>query len=629
MQRVILKPQLILAWCISLSCLRAIPTSGQEIHQNSQDSSANDLAHRLEAAIEARKAGDPVAVGQANRRVIALSLVQLAKVRLDSNQYDEAARLCRDSLEFEDTAESRVELAVADLYAKKTSDAVEQATTATEMDSLNALAWTVRGEALLRSKEYAGAASAMQRSIDIKEDTEPLYALGMAQLGLGEKHQAADTFRKMLAMIGDAGWSRVLVGRAYLTQHLPQEAIAEFQNALRIEPRAPEAHYFWGRTLLQTNDWLPTLEIKSHLQEELKLNPRHFLANYLLGIFARMGRDFELSDRYLHTATELNPSLPETWMYLGLNARDRNANQSAERYLRKAVSLHERGDPKEHLSVRQAYFVLGRILVSSGRKEEGERVLKEGQQLQLEEQQASAAALKAKDPQEAAVDKAEIPAGETESPLLLSSSQVTKDGKPKMQIGNSEKQLRAVLASSLNDLATAEALQSKYDPALKHYREAAVWDPHVPGLQRNLGLAVFFAGKPAEAIPLLSKVVAQSPSDAQTRAALGMAYAETQNFTRAVQTIAPIVNQALQDPQLGLAWAKSLAETGNRAGAARALKEIERADANPGLERLIQFGQLWQELGDNNHATESFRRALVIDPENDDAKCALHLAKCP
>jgi len=579
--------------------------------------------------MEARKAGDPVAVGQATRRVIALGLVQLAKIRLDSRLYDQAAKLCADSLEFEDTAGSRVELAIADLYAKKISDAVEQATIASEMNPQDALAWTIKGEALLRNKEYAGAASAMQRSIDIKEDAEPLYALGMAQLGLGEKDQAADTLKKMLALIGDSGWSRVLVGRAYLTQHLPQEAIAEFQNALRVEPRTPEAHYFWGRTLLQANDWLPTPEIESHLQEELKLNPRHFLANYLLGIFARMGRDFELSDRYLHRATELNPSLPETWMYLGLNARDRNANQSAERYLRKAVSLNKSGDPKEHLSLRQAYFVLGRILVSSGRKQEGEKLLKEGQQLQLEEQQASTAALKAKDPQEAAVDNAEIPVGETESPLPLSSRQVTKDGKPKIQIANSEKQLHVVLASSLNDLATAEAMQKKYDPALKHYREAARWDPRVPGLQRNLGLAEFFAGKPAEAIPLLSKAVAQAPSDAHARAVLGMAYAETQNFTSAVQTITPIANQALQDPQLGFAWAKSLAETGNRAGAARALQKIAKADANPGVERLIQFGQLWQKLGDNDHATESFRRALLIDPENADAKCALNLSKCP
>jgi tetratricopeptide (TPR) repeat protein len=627
--RVILKSQLILVSFISLCCLPAIPTFGQEIDQKSQNSSANNLTSRLEAAMEARKAGDPVAVGQATRRVIALGLVQLAKIRLDSSLYDQAAKLCGESLEFEDTAESRVELAIADLYAKKTSDAVEQATIATEMNPQDALAWTIKGEALLRNKEYAGAASAMQRSIDIKAEAEPLYALGMAQLGLGEKDQAADTFKKMLAMIGDSGWSRVLVGRAYMTQHLPEQAIAEFQSALRIELRTPEAHYFWGRTLLQANDWLPTPEIESQLQEELKLNPHHFLANYLLGIFARMGRDFELSDRYLHTATELNPSLPETWMYLGLNARDRHANQSAERYLRKAVSLNESGNPKDHLSVRQAYFVLGRILVSSGRKEEGEKVLKEGQQLQLEEQQASAAAMKAKDPQEAAVDKTDIPIAETESPLSLRSSQSTKSEKPKKQTGGTEEQLRAVLASSLNDLATAEALQNKYDPALKHYREAARWDSRVPGLQRNLGLAVFFAGKPAEAIPLLSKVVAEAPSDAHARAVLGMAYAETRNFTRAVQTITPIASQALQDPQLGLAWAKSLAETGNRAGAARALQETENADANPGLVRLIQFGQLWQELGDNSHAAESFRRALLIDPENADAKCALHLAKCP
>ena len=38
--------------------------------------------------------------------------------------------------------------------------------------------------------------------------------------------------------------------------------------------------------------------------------------------------------------------------------------------------------------------------------------------------------------------------------------------------GKTEKHLRTILGAAFNDLATAEALQEKYDSADKHYREA-------------------------------------------------------------------------------------------------------------------------------------------------------------
>jgi tetratricopeptide (TPR) repeat protein len=639
-----LKPRLIFACGIFLCCgSLPCPIRAQEITQNPQTPSANDLPRRLEAAMDARKSGDPGAIGRASQDVIALGLVQMAKIRLDAKAYDEAVKLCAESLEFEDTPETRVELAIANLYAKKPSDAIKQASAATEMDPQNALAWTIKGEALLRTEDYSGAAAALQRSIELKQDAEPLYSLGMAQLAMGKKQEAAESFSRMLALVGDYGWSRVLIGRAYQEQKLPQDAVAEFQNALRLDPRTPNAHYYWALTLLKANDWTPTQEAQSQLKEELKLNPRHFQANYLLGVFASIARNYEESDRYLHLAAQLDPSLPEVWMYLGLNANDRGAGASAETYLRKAIALREKGNQQEHLSLRKAYIALGRILLASGKKSEGEALLQKAREMQVEDltqRQQKVATIKTKEG--TGVSGAvvpEIPEADQQNALFVKpgpspegrdpSARRHSVGSPQDAAGKAENQLRTVLGSSFNDLATAEALQEKYDLALKHYREAANWDSRIPGLQRNLGLAAFFAGQPSEAIRLLSKVVVQTPGDSHARAVLGMAYCTTQNFTRAAQTIAPIANQALQDPQLGFAWAKSLAKTGDKRGAARALQGLEKANANISLDSLIQFGQLWQELGEADRGAQFFRRALLMDPENAAAKCGLNLSKCP
>jgi tetratricopeptide (TPR) repeat protein len=634
----------VLVCCLSLFlfCVPATCQSRTAQGTEATQAAADDLSRRLEAAMEARKSGDLGAIGLASQRVIALGLVEMAKLRLDKKAYDEAIKLCRDSLEFEDTAETRVAMAIASLYAKRPSDAAEQAAKAAEIDPQNALAWNIKGEALLQREDYAGAATALGRSLELKQEAESIYALGIAYLGLGEKQKAAETFSQLLALIGDHGWSRVLVGRAYQEQKLPQEAEVEFGNALRLDPRTPNAHYFWALTLLQANEWSPTSEVRAHLQEELKLNPRHFLANYLLGFFATNEKNYDESDRYLHLAAKLNPSLPEVWMYLGLNAQGRKVNRTAELYFRKAIALTKIGNPKEHLSIRKAYIGLGRILLSSGRKKEGEELLQKARELQVEtltESQKKMSAMHTKEG--AGVSGAvlpDLPETEERNSLSAAADQGFSRGQasplvprpvassPQVPAGNAEKHLRALLGSSFNDLATAEALQEKYDLAVKHYREAARWDSGIPGLQRNLGLAAFFVGEHAEAIRLLAKVIRATPGDAHARAVLGLAYVATEDFTKAAQTISPIADRAAQDPRLGFAWAKSLAVTGNKTEAAHALESLEKAYPSMNVENLIQFGQLWLDLGETERGEQFIRRALLVDPANADAKCALGIA---
>lgn len=595
----------------------------------------------------ARDSGDPVAVAQASGQVIALALAEMAKLQLDKKAYADAIRLCQESLEFEDTASTRVEIAIASLYAKKFSEAVKQATSATELDPQNPLAWTVKGEALLRSRDFAAALSALGKALDIKVDAESMYALGTAQLGMDDKEAATKSFSRFLALVGDSGWSSVLVGRAYQEKGLAHEAQGHYQKALFLNPATPNAHYFWAMNSLQANAWAPNTDVYSHLQAELQLNPRHFEANYMLGSLASTARNYEESDRYLHLAAQLKPSVPETWVLLGLNAQSRKANKPAEVFFRKAIRLAKNLAPQEHFEIRKAYFGLGRLLIASGRAREGAELLNRARELQaqsLAEGQKRLAAVNGRgEGKDEGGAVAYVPESDSDQrplrfPPLARNPTTAKDsssGKPEITRspsdpeGKAERHLSVILGASLNDLATAEAFQQKYQEAFNHYREAAQWDPKIPGLQRNLGLASFFAGRPEEAIRLLYKEVTVTPGDAHARAVLGLAYFATHDFAKAARTIAPIANKAAEDPQLGFAWAKSLAETGRKPAAVRALQRLDAPNANLSVENLVQFGKLWQQLGESDRAAETFRRALVIDPENPEAKCALQLAKCP
>ena len=606
---------------------------------------SNDLLRRVESEMEARASGDLAAIGRASSQVIALALAELANVRMSQKAYDESISLCRESLDFEDVFETHLELAIASLFARRPSEALAFASTATERAPENATAWAIKGEALLENKDYGGAAASLGRSLELKKSADSIYALGIAYLGLGDQQKAADTFSQMLVLAGDDAWSHVLVGRAYQDRKLPQEAEAEFSKALQINPRTPNAHYFWALTLLQGNAWGPTPEVRQHLFQELEINPHHFLANYWLGYFASKDRNYSESDRYLRLAAAANPSQPEVWMFLGLNAQGRGANGSAEAYLRKAAKLMENRDPKEHFAIRRAYFALGRILISSGREKEGQGFLQKARELELQvmaESQKKPTVIDAKgEAGTSEVAKTEIHETEVLDNLSATSGQaLIGENTPglaqrvlsklrQFPASDTENHLRAILGSAFNDLATSEALQKKYALADTHYREAERWDSRIPGLQRNLGLSAFFVGKQAEAIPLLTKAVMEQPGDSHARAVLALAYFATQDFARAAQTIAPIADRAVQDPQLGYAWAKSLAETRNKRAAANVLQRLDGPGTNLAIENLVQFAKLWQELGESARAAQLFRRALVLDPANADANCALHLAECP
>lgn len=598
------RPSPILAFVLFFCATPICDLQAQETPTNPPVSSTANLSQRLAAAMDARNSGDPAAIGRASGRVLALALAEMARLRLDKKAYDHAVRLSEESLRFEDAPETRVEIALANLYAKNPTEAAKQASTATEMDPQNPLAWTIKGEGLLESRDYAGASEAFAKALALKRDAESFYALGTAQLGMGEKQKAAETFAKFLAQVGDFGWSRVLVGRAYQGQGMSQEAETEFNNALVLDPTTPNANYFWAITILQGNGGNATPEVYSHLQAELRLNPRHFEANYMLGSLASTARNEIESDRYLRLASEIKPSMPETWVLLGLNAQRRKANRAAMTYFRQAIERGKNLDSTEHFELRKAYFGLGRLLIASGKTKEGEELLAKAKELQVQiltenrkkftgTKEEEREGMRADAPYIPEADSNRQPYGSLSSTKAATATEKSYAKPPGAAHPRSdprrkeEAYLAEVLGASFNDLATAEALESKYGDALNHYREAALWDPQIPGLQRNLGLAAYFAGQPAEAIRLLSKTMMQAPGDSHARAVLGLAYFSFGNFAKTVLTITPVAEQALQDPELGLAWATSLTQVGNKKAAIRALESLEASGKL--LEAIEQF----------------------------------------
>ncbi len=590
-----------------------------------------ELAKRVEAANTARSSGDPAAVAVASQQLIALALREMGQLRLLESAYPQAIELYRNSLQFEDIPGTRVDLAVADLQANRLDDAITAADQALSVDPNNVRALTVRGRALMGKRDYAKAASSLTEAAQISPDIESLYTLGICLLATKDpqdKQHAAEVFQHMIAMAGDSGSLHVLFGRAYRDADDMPSAIHEFQRAVQLDPKTQHAHYFLALAQLSLNEWKPTPEAKAELQKELANYPGDFLANYMIGFIAASERQYDVSDKYLAIAAQINPNWPEPWLYMGLNAYAVGDMKRAEEDLRKAVTLTGTDEARSNYQIRRAYVDLGRILATSGRKPESEVFLTKARELQNKTMQqtqqsvsemmtaeggtgAAVVPLTAKDEAEAApvLQGSSDPFAHVDASVLARAN-FTEQERAAADV--QEENLRVILGASLSDLGTSEAMRGNFASAFDHYQQAEHWDPATPGIGKNLGVSAFKVGNYPEASRGLTQALAENPNSAPLRAMLGVSYFAMDKYADAAKTFAPLGLRGMQDSAVGYAWAASLTRTGELKQASDVLTEFGKTNLPD--DSLLLVGKLWIEIGDYDRAIATLQRALQSDP---------------
>jgi tetratricopeptide (TPR) repeat protein len=95
------------------------------------------------------------------------------------------------------------------------------------------------------------------------------------------------------------------------------------------------------------------------------------LGNFFLAYIDNNDKLYDDSDWFLKAAATDKPNWPEPYLYMGLNAFARHDEKQAEELLRKAIALTGDDKSRNNYQIRRAYYVLGRICIQSGRKDEG------------------------------------------------------------------------------------------------------------------------------------------------------------------------------------------------------------------------------------------------------------------
>jgi tetratricopeptide (TPR) repeat protein len=618
--------------CFLLFLAVPVLVVSQSASQNAAAPAADELQTRLKAAAAARDSGDAGAVARANSLVLALAFRKLANVRVAETAFPQAGELYRRSLAWEDAAETHVGLAIVDLYANRPDDSLAEASKALALDPHSARAFNIQGKAWMKKRDYRKAVDSLQRSVELHPEFESAYALGVSLLSLKDPEsakKAAQVFDTIVASMGDSGSLHVMFGRAYRDAEMQDDSIRELRRAVALDTRTPHAHYFLGLSLLWKNEWTDTPEIRQEFVTELQNYPRDFLANYFLGYMDSNDRRFEESNAHLKAAIDIDPSWPEPWLFLGLNAYSQGDLPHSETYLRKCIALTGKDESRGNYQVRRAYVTLGRILSTSGRTSEAAPYLERAREFQKQSLAEAQQVVAGKASEEGSVSPAAVVEllnrQQDQSPALSSepvdptqpvdAAMLARSGlseETKNAAAAEEDQLRAILGASFSDLATSEAIRRDYPSALAHFQEAERWNPAVPSLLRNLGVAAFRAQNYEECVRALSQVVAKNSSDAVARAMLGSAYFGLENYREAARIIAPLGERAMRDATLGYAWAASLSRLGELTQATQILQEYEKTELAP--DALLLVGQLWTDMADYSRAVQAFHHALERDP---------------
>ena len=167
-------------------------------------------------------------------------------------------------------------------------------------------------------------------------------------------------------------------------------------------------------------------------------------------------------------------------------------------------------------------------------------------------------------------------------------------------------------------LGFLEARQEHYTQAIPLYRKALALNPAMPGLEMNLGLALFKAGELKEAIRIFDKLLkTETPSSSEAgrlRTLIGMADFGLQDYTSAIPYLKEATTEDPQNLPFRLILAHSCLAAKQFQCVLDTYHEILNLNAES-AEADMLAGEALDEMQDHAGAIQQFRAAVKASPK--------------
>jgi tetratricopeptide (TPR) repeat protein len=205
----------------------------------------------------------------------------------------------------------------------------------------------------------------------VPDDIKLAYTLGMAYAQTRQPAKARESFARTFRIAPESAGAYLLSGQMMNRLELEDLAEAELQQAIKMDPKLPEAHYVLAQIAIFRSRLDEALSL---LRDELAINPAHAMALYRVGEVYSRQLKWEAAISALQQSLWINPYFSGPYILLGKAYTKTGQQAAAEEMLRRAVEY----DPNN----KSAHYLLAQLLQQTGRAEEARREFAIAERLQ-------------------------------------------------------------------------------------------------------------------------------------------------------------------------------------------------------------------------------------------------------
>ncbi|MGA3026431.1 MAG: tetratricopeptide repeat protein [Bryobacteraceae bacterium] len=425
------------------------------------------------------------------------------------------------------------------------------------------------GAAFLRNQRFEDAADCYRKLLAIAgNSSEAQLNLGAAEFGGGRFPDAIDTLRSVLAREPDNAQARKLLALSYFGGHMYADAAKALQLALASDPQNSELRLYLAQSLLWSAQLAPALETLQQLRRD---GPDSAIVRVLTAEALHRLDHAEQAIAELRAVLEKFPSEPNIHFGIGYIYWTQHKDDEAEQELKLEVVQ----DPAN----AHAWTLLGDIEIRGDRPAQARPLLEKAlaidpsihiERLDLgivyaEDKQYDRAIAEFKEA--IRLDDAR-PDAHLQLARVYQQTGKAADAEAEMAILRKlrEQERQNVLKGAARTLVNRGdelARDGKNEEAMTSYQKARETDPECAEAYSRIGALLVQSGKLDEAIAPLEKAVALNPDDALARDDLAGALALSNG--RTAEAIAFCENALQRSPE-DVALHVNLAIALNRAG---------------------------------------------------------------
>jgi tetratricopeptide (TPR) repeat protein len=348
------------------------------------------ITERFHQAAEAMRAGNLDQAGDGFASIakdapqFAEAYLNLGLVREEQGRHDDAIASFKKALELKPRLKgANLFLGVAQFRSNQMDSAIAALHKETAAYPKDANAWMWLGVVELEKGDGQGAADALDRAARLSPDNvDILYHRGRAHLFVSN-----ESYARMFKADPKSWRVRELLAEANASAERHMDAIAEYEEAIKLAPNEPRLHEDLGTQYRLAGK---TQEAEQAYLKELEIDPQNITAQYKLGVLAIEKGDAAHGKSLIEAALRVRPDLQHSDYNLGRAEMLLGNDAAAAQHFERATSVAG-SDPDV---VEQSWYQLGIVYRRLHRIDEAQKAMAAFQKLKDEEADNSAKALK-------------------------------------------------------------------------------------------------------------------------------------------------------------------------------------------------------------------------------------------